>query len=113
MNFDKLPGELVDGVARGLTGGVKSAVSGIASTARGAGASIQNGVDVPFQALGLNGSPLRIIGHPLDGAVNAGENFVNNGVLGSVEILGDSITEDLDTIPKTIASVGGAGNGPF
>ncbi len=112
--MDRYPGEIVDRVARGLTGGVKSIVSGIAGTARGAGQSIQSGVDQPFQAVGIESSPLRIVGDVIDGGVSAVENGINNGVIGSVEMFGDAVTDGLDRIPKTLTSVGGnRGGGLF
>ena len=110
MGPDRLPGELVDGVARGLTGGVKSAVSGIASTAKGAGASLQGGVDQPFQAIGFESSPLRIVGDIIDGGVSAVENSINNGILTSVEMVGDAVTDGLDRIPKTLLGLGSGRN---
>lgn len=105
------PGEVVDQVAGGAAGAVKGVVSSVAGGIQGAGAQIQSAVDKPFQALGVPESPLRIVDKPISGVVSAGQNFVNRGVIESVETVGRGITDGLDEVPKTLTGLG-RGGGP-
>lgn len=100
------PGDIIDSVVGGITGGARGLVSSAAGGVRGAGASVQQAVDVPFQQLGIPSSPLRIVDDPLNGVVGAAENFVNGGIIGSAEMVGRGITSGLDRIPKTLENLG-------
>ena len=112
MMKNKYPGDLVDDVARGATGAVRNLVSSVAGGLRGAGESVQSALDQPAKAVGVQDSPARILDDPIKGVVGAWENAINQGILRSIEIVGDGITSGLDRIPKTLTNLGGGrGNG--
>lgn len=68
---------------------------------------MQSALDQPAKAVGVMDSPARIIHDPVAGIVGAWENAINQGVLRSIEIVGDGITSGLDRIPKTLTNIGG------
>ncbi len=109
--MNEYPGDLVDNVVRGATGAVRNLVSSVAGGLRGAGESVQSALDQPAQAVGVQSSPARILDDPLKGVVGAWENGINQGIIRSVEILGDGITSGLDRIPKTLTNIGGMRGG--
>lgn len=109
--MNKYPGELVDDVARGATGAVRNLVSSVAGGLRGAGDSVQSALDQPARAVGVSDSPARILHDPIAGVVGGWENFVNQGVIRSLEIVGDGITSGLDRIPHTLMNLGGRNGG--
>lgn len=96
------PGETVDQVGRSITGAAKSLVSSVAGGLSGAGESVQDAADAPAKAIGLRGSPLRIVDPPLKGAVQAVRGLVNDGIIGGLEDIGSGITAGLDEVPKTL-----------
>ena len=104
--MDQYPGEMIDQVAGGATGAVKGVLRSVSGGLQGAGEQVQSALDGPAHALGLRASPLRIIDRPIKGVVSAVENFVNQGVIGGVEMVGSGITSGIDEIPKTLTSIG-------
>jgi hypothetical protein len=105
--MNQYPGDLLDNVARGATGAVRNLVSSVAGGLRGAGESVQSALDQPAQAVGVSDSPARILDDPLKGLVGAWENGINQGIIRSIEMVGDGITSGLDRIPKTLTNIGG------
>lgn len=83
---------VLDGVANGATGVVNS----IAGAFRGAGASIMGGLDKPFSDLTGKQGPHRMIDRAANGVLNAGTNFFNNGVVGSMRTAGKGVMAALD-----------------
>lgn len=109
--MNKYPGDMVDEVARGATGAVRNLVSSVAGGLRGAGESVQSALDQPAKAVGVTDSPARIIDDPIKGVVAAWENGINQGVIRSIELIGDGITSGLDRIPKVLTNFGGGRGG--
>lgn len=90
------PHRMIGQIGDGITTGVKAAVGGVAGAVQGAGKSIVRGVDTPFKTAIGKESPLHIVDALADGVVNAGVNFIDNGVIGSAQILGEGVMKALD-----------------
>lgn len=99
----KWPGEVLDGFGHAITGGAQQVVATIGGGVRQAGEMLQQGLDKPAEALNLKHSPFRVIDDPLKGATMSVENVVNRGVIDSVRIFWDSVTDGIDRIPDTFA----------
>ena len=83
---------VLDGVANGVTGFVNSIAGGI----EGAGESVMRGLDKPFTDITGRVGPHRMIDDAVDGVIDAGVNFVNQGLVGSARIAGKGVMHALD-----------------
>ncbi|KKN87048.1 hypothetical protein LCGC14_0263180 [marine sediment metagenome] len=83
---------VLDGVANGVTGFVNSAAGAV----KGAGKSVMAGLDKPFTDITGKQGPHRIIDVAADGAIDAGVNFVNQGIVGSAKKAGEGVMRALD-----------------
>lgn len=88
----KVVDSVLDGVANAVTGFGTS----MAGAVKGAGESLMRGLDKPFTDLTGKEGPHRMIDLAVDGAIDAGVNFVNQGVIGSARIAGKGIVNALD-----------------
>lgn len=85
-------GSLADGVATGLRG-LGEAASG---AVQAAGKAVMTGLDGPFKSItGMEG-PHRAIDRLADGAHGAVNNWMGNGVIGSMRIAGEALMKALD-----------------
>jgi hypothetical protein len=102
MASHQYPGQYVDDVVLGATGAVRGLVSSLAGGVRQAGESVQRALEVPTDAIGIKSGPGRIVHDPVNGLVGAAENFVNVGVVHSIEMVVQGVTDGLDRIPDTL-----------
>ena len=88
----RVAGSLVDGVATGVKGLGEAATGAL----QGAGKAVMDGLDKPFETVtGMEG-PHRVIDRLADGAHDAVNNAMGNGLIGSVKMAGESIMKALD-----------------
>ena len=86
----------VDQVADGIANGASGLVSSVAGSIKGVGKSVMSGLDKPFTDLTGKEGPHRMADRAADGIVDAGVNFVNQGIIGSVKTAGKGIMRALD-----------------
>jgi hypothetical protein len=86
----------IDNILDGLANGATSLVNSISGAIRGVGKSVMGGLDKPFTDLTGKQGPHRIIDRAADGAINAGVNFVDNGIIGTARTLGKGVMSSLD-----------------
>ena len=94
------PHRIVDSIAKGVVGGAKGLVDSVASTVKGTGERIMRGLDEPFSAVTGKEGPHRIVDRLADGFVDTGVNFVDQGIIGTVEKAGETIMSALDHLPE-------------
>ena len=94
------PHRVVDSVAKGIVGGAKGLVGSVASTIKGTGETVMRGLDEPFSAVTGKEGPHRIIDRLADGFIDAGVNFVDQGIIGTAEKVGETIMDALDHLPE-------------
>lgn len=93
--------------------GVSQAIRDVGGTARQIGGTIMQTLDRPFQdVLGMKG-PHRVVDSLANGGLRAGENFMTNGVIGSVKQLGEGISQALDQPMDQLGNVGAGVKMPF
>ena len=96
MAHEGTPHRVLDNILDGAANGAKGLVSGLSGALTSAGEGIQTGLDAPWKSIGGPDQPLRIVDRLLDGAVQAGVNAVNQGVIETVKQGGDAIQNALD-----------------
>jgi phage-related protein len=89
------PNNVVNGVLDGLANGVKGAVNGVLGAFQGVGKTVVNGLDKPFYAITKKQGPLHIVDRAADGVKNGTENFIDNGIIGSLQDVGHGINNAL------------------
>lgn len=100
------PHRMLGSIADGVLGGARSFVHSAANTMKGAGGEVSRGLDKPFTEItGLEG-PHRIVDQVANGVIDSGVNFVDQGVLGSIQSLGNSAMAALDHPLKQIGQPG-------
>ena len=88
----RVVGNAVDGLAQGAQGLVKTITGGL----KGAGGAIMGALDKPPKELADKEGPHRIVDRYLNGGVNATENYLSEGTVGSLRIFGEGICKALD-----------------
>lgn len=83
---------VLDGIASGATGLVGS----ITGSIKGVGKSVVNGLDRPFEDITGKKGPINIADRAADGFLDAGMNFFNQGVVGSLKTAGKGVMRALD-----------------
>lgn len=101
--------EILDGFATGATGFVNSAANTVKST----GESVMRGLDKPFTDLTGRQGPHRVVARLADGIVDAGVNFVNAGIVGSIKMAGDAFMSALDQPIEQLKIPAGLGKIPL
>lgn len=94
------PHRKVDEVATGLIDAVRGVGNSVTGSVKGAGEKIMRALDEPFTAVTGKKGPHRIAHQLADGAIDAGVNFVDKGVIGSVQIAGEAVMKALDQVPE-------------
>jgi len=94
------PHRLVGNVADGAVTAVKGIIGGGAAAIKGAGKTLMRALDEPFVAITGKEGPHKIVDLLADGAIDTGLNFVENGIIGSVEKAGNTIMRALDHFPE-------------
>lgn len=110
------PHRLADQMVGGLAGGAKGIVSTVKGGLQGVGNTVQGALDAPWRATVGVEQPLRIADRLLNGGMNAAENAVSQGVIGSFQMCGEAIQRALDYLPETLGippSMGDFGGGNF
>lgn len=86
----------IGGVVRGVVDGVEGLGNGVVRAVEGAGETVMSALDKPFtEVTGMQG-PHRIIDSAAKGIIDAGNNFVNQGIIGSAKIAGEGFMKALD-----------------
>ena len=115
MTHEGTPHRIVDSVLDSVANGAKGLVTGLSGAVMSAGEGIQSGLDQPWKSVGGPEQPLRVVDRLLDGAIHAGVNAVNQGVIETVKQGGEAVQGALDHpvdnfgIPPAL----GAGMGRF
>ena len=90
------PHRMVDSALDGLAEGAKGLLRTVTGGLKGAGESVCGALDRPPSELGGPEGPHRIADRVLDGEVDAGEKAVNEGIIGSLQVMGEGIARGLD-----------------
>ena len=100
------PHRVIGNMADDLASGAKDVVSDVAGIVKGTGNTINKTVDKPFRALiGIEG-PQHIVGDVIDGFIDGATNFINQGVIGSAQEVGQGFVKALDEPVKVINNLG-------
>jgi len=94
------PHRLVGDVADGAVSAVRSVIDGGAAAMKGAGKTLMRALDEPFTAITGKEGPHKIADRLADGAIDTGLNFVDNGIIGSIQKAGDTVMRALDHLPE-------------
>lgn len=86
----------VDNILDGFANGASGFVSSIANAVKGVGKSVMSGLDKPFTDLTGREGPHRILDRAADNLIDAGVNFLNDGVIGSAKIAGEGVMKAMD-----------------
>lgn len=96
------PHRQVDKVFSGIVDSVTGLFNSGAGAVKNAGRSITNALDTPFrEATGKEG-PIKMLDPIGDGIIDAGVNFVDNGIIGSARTAKEGVMKALDHAPETI-----------
>ncbi len=87
---------VVDSVMDGIAGGATGLVNSVTGSIKGVGKSVVTGLDRPFEDLTGKKGPLNIADRAADGFLDAGVNFFNQGVVGSLKTAGKGVMRALD-----------------
>ncbi len=90
------PHRVVGRIADGLVGGVRGVGNGLVGAVKGGGAALMNALDKPFEMTVRKQGPHRIVDRLANGAIDAGVNAVDKGIVQSVQIAGEGIMKALD-----------------
>lgn len=90
------PHRVVASAADSLAGSAKGLVSSVARGIKGAGESICSALDIPWKETLKVEGPHRVVGDVLDAPVDGLENAVNQGIIGSLQIMGNRLTRAVD-----------------
>lgn len=91
--------EVLDGLADGAAGVIRSVQSGLKS----AGETVMAGLDKPFRTVTSKTGPHRIVDRALDGAVDAAASVPTEGMIKLAQIAGEGICHALD---QTVEELG-------
>jgi hypothetical protein len=94
--MDGTPHRVVDSIANGVANGVTGLINAAIGAVQGAGESVMKALDMPFTKVTGKEGPHRILDRAADGAVDAGRNFVEAGVIGTAKKAGEGIMHALD-----------------
>jgi len=94
------PHRIVDGVATGLIDAVRGIGSSVTGSVKGTGEKIMRALDEPFSAVTSKEGPHRVAHRLANGFIDAGVNFVDSGIIGSVKIAGEAVMRALDHVPE-------------
>ena len=97
---------VVDSIADGLASGAQGFVSSVAGAIKGVGESVMRGLDKPFTDLTGKEGPHRILDRAADGVVGAGVNALNQGLIGSTKMAGESLMKALDQPLEQVKGLG-------
>lgn len=98
--MEQSPHRAVGRIVDTIVGSVRSLGNSLVGAVKGAGHGVVNGLDAPFTAITGKEGPLHIVDRLADGAIDAGVNFVDSGVVGSVQKAGEGVMEALDWLPE-------------
>ncbi len=90
------PHRVVGGVADGLVSGVRGLGNSLVGAVKGGGAALTSAIDRPFQMVMHKPGPIKVVDTLANSALDAGVNFVDKGIVGSVQIVGNGIMKALD-----------------
>ena len=96
------PHRVVDSIAEGIANGATGLISAGVNAVKGAAETVMKALDTPFTQVTGKEGPHRIIDRAADGAVDAGVNFVENGVIGTAKKVGEGVMKALDQPPEQI-----------
>lgn len=88
----RVAANIMDGLADAVTGFVNQ----VATTIKTPGEAVMKGLDKPFTEITGKEGPHRVVDIVADGAIDAGVNFINQGVVGSARKFGDAVMAALD-----------------
>lgn len=94
------PHRAVDEIVTGLIGAVRGIGNSVTGTVKGTGEKIMRVLDQPFGAITDKEGPHRIAHRLADGLIDAGVNFVDTGIVGSVQKSGAAVMRALDHLPE-------------
>ena len=97
---DGTPHRIVGDIADGLVDAVRGIGNSATSSVKGAGEKIMKALDEPFAAVTGKEGPHRIVDRLARGAIDAGVNFVDSGIVGSTKMVGKAIMEAFDHLPE-------------
>lgn len=98
--MDGTPHRMVDEIITDLVGAARGIGNSVTSTVKGAGEKIMRVLDQPFSAITDKEGPHRIAHRLADGAIDAGVNFVDSGIIGSAQKAGEAVMRALDHLPE-------------
>jgi hypothetical protein len=93
---------VVDSIAEGIANGATGLISAGVSAVKGAAETVMKALDTPFAQVTGKEGPHRIIDRAADGAVDAGVNFIEAGVIGTAKKVGEGAMKALDQPPEQI-----------
>ena len=94
------PHRIVDEIATGLIGTVRGFGNSAVSSVKTAGEKMMRALDGPFSTVTGKEGPHRIAHRLADGIIDAGVNFVDTGIVGSVQKAGEAVMKALDHVPE-------------
>jgi len=98
--MEETPHRVVNDIATGFINAVRGTGNSVVSSLKGGGEGIMRALDGPFTSITGKEGPHRIVGILANGAIDAGVNFVDKGLIGTLEIGGRTIMEALDHLPE-------------
>lgn len=94
------PHRKVDEVATGLIDAVRGIGNSVTSNVKAAGEKLMRALDEPFSAVTDKEGPHRVAHRLANGLIDAGVNFADAGIIGSVKIAGEAVMKALDHVPE-------------
>jgi len=96
------PHRVLDSVANGVANGATGLISSALGAVQSVGETVMKALDTPFTQVTGKEGPHRIIDRAADGAVDAGRNFIEVGVIGTAKKVGEGVMKALDQPPEQI-----------
>lgn len=90
------PHRVVDDVLNGIASGVTGLITSGASAIKNTGRTITSALDKPFQEVTGKEGPIKMLDPLGEGIVDAGVNFVDDGIIGTAKIAKEGVMEALD-----------------
>lgn len=94
------PHRKVDEVAIGLIDAVRGVGNSFSGNVKAVGEKLMRALDEPFGAVTDKEGPHRVAHRLVSGFIDAGVNFVDTGIIGSVKIAGEAVMKALDHVPE-------------
>jgi hypothetical protein len=100
--MDQTPHRVLDNICGGIVGAAEGLLRSGVNAVKGAGKEVIRALDTPVRDITGKEGPINMVDRVADGIVDAGENFVENGIVNTAKTAKEGVMRALDHPPEQI-----------